>query len=237
MRTLTLVPNASRARIASFCAASVPSISSVGSVSAYPSRCASARTLGVRPLSREHLGEDEIAGPVENRLNSGNLIRRQRLVDASDDGNSAGNGGLESDCSPERAGLVEKHIAVLAQEGLIRRDDVLPAFQQGQKDFPCRFESAHQLGGGIDLRIANNGLHVVREHPFGQLERSGLLDVADNDFPQFDRSTGPSRHEVRLVKQNPAPLRYQRFPNPRGRRVRVSSCSAQFNRFVHRLFR
>ena len=97
-------PNASAERIASLERASKPSTSAEGSASAYPAACASARTFVEIGAALLDLGEDVVAGAVQNSVERGDAVARNPFAQDSVNRNSAGYAGFHREIDAGRDG-------------------------------------------------------------------------------------------------------------------------------------
>ena len=156
---------------------------------------------GVGEAAVGHRRQDEVAGAVEDRRQSLDLVGRQRDPERLDDRDAAGDAPLEDDRAARPPRLGEDLGPVLGQQGLVRRDDVL-AGRQGVEDDPQgRVRPAHRLDHDRHLGVVQDAPGVGHDPGVaqGRLARPG--GVADHGPFQVDPTAGPSRDPFSLLDQ------------------------------------
>ena len=146
--------------------------------------------------------------PLRMRVDRLDLIGRQALADGGDDRNAAGDRRLEGDRAAQLAGPVEQLRAVLGQQGLVRRDDVLAAFEQLEHDRPGVPESADQLDRRHDARGRRAPRRGRRQQTRGQRDVPRAGQVRIDHASQFDPAAGMSGDAIA-----PAPAAVGRRPS------------------------
>ena len=147
--------------------------------------------VGVGNVFLFHLGEDEVAGAVENGRDRFDLVGRQALADVGDDRNAAGHRSLEGDRPAQFASPIEQLRPMLGQQGLVGRDHVLAAFQQLEHDGTGRLQPALQMAHGHDVAdCAVIRLRSSDKNARGQFAAARLVQIAHDDFFQPERAAG-----------------------------------------------
>jgi len=168
------MPKASAERMVSLCAASTPSMSKVGSASAYPRDCASASAASNdSPLSR-----------------------------SLDDRNAAAHRGLEGDhhAGPLRGG--EDAVAVLREQGLVRRDHVLAVRNRIQHQVARDARAADQLDDDVDVRRTRDRVGVRHHLGFTPQQAARALYRLVGDAGDADRPPRPAPDLARVAPQH-----------------------------------
>ena len=89
-----------------------------------------------------HLGQDVVAGAVQDAEELLDAVGGQALAQGQDDGDAAAHRGLEGDLHAFGRGRGQKLVAVMGQQGLVGGDHVLAALDGGE----------HVVPGGVQRR-------------------------------------------------------------------------------------
>ena len=108
-----------------------------------------------------HLSEDEVARPIQDRVDRLDLVGLERLADGRDNRNAAPDGSLEGNGSAQLPRPIEQFPPVFRQTRLVGGHHVLAALQKLQDDGPGRFEPPDQFHRGHDLRIVEHRTEIV----------------------------------------------------------------------------
>ena len=109
-----------------------------------------------------HLRDDEVRGTVQYSLQRLDLVGGKTLPDVRDNGNAAGDAGIEGDGAAELAGPVKNLRPVLRQQGLVRGHHVFAALEQLQHDGPGGLHATDEVGDNLDVGIAGDAGQVAR---------------------------------------------------------------------------
>ena len=128
-----------------------------------------------------HLGQDVVRGPVDDAHDGLDVVRHQALTHRPDDGDGPTHAGLEAQIHPLRRGRLVDLQAVLGQQGLVGRDQVLPLLHRLQAERSGHAGPADQLHHDIHLGVVDH-LHGVGGEQLGvhgDPGRARLGDPAD----------------------------------------------------------
>ena len=106
-----------------------------------------------------HLGQDVVAGAVDDAEGREDAIGGQALLDGADQRDAPCDGGLEPDHHTVLPRLGEDLRAVMGQEGLVGGDHVLAGGERFQDKRAGGLEAAHQLDHDLHRRVVQ---HLVR---------------------------------------------------------------------------
>ena len=104
-----------------------------------------------------HPGQDVVAGAVDDAGHGEDAVGDQPVLDGADEGNAAGHRRLEGEGHAPAARLVVELDAVVGEEGLVGRHDVLAGGQGLQDERAGRLQPAHQLHDHVDGRVVEDG--------------------------------------------------------------------------------
>ena len=99
----------------------------------------------VGDAARRHLGEDVVRRAVDDPVHALDARARQRLLQHPDDRHDARHGALEAQLHPVLARRRPQLLAVLGEQLLVGRHDVLARPHRPQHVVARRLEAAHQL--------------------------------------------------------------------------------------------
>ena len=138
---------------------------------------------------------------------------------AQDDGNAAGHGSLEADGALGLAHGLENLGPRISQERLVRGDNVLARRECFQDEFFCGCGAADELDNDVDAGVAEDIGGVRGEEFAGNRGIAVLVEVADEDASQRERSARSRPETLAPIQQqvgDPAPDRSTpRDGNPR----------------------
>ena len=180
--------------------------------------------VGELALVLLHLGQDVVAGAVQDAVDAAHLVGRQRLAQRLDDRDGAGDRRLEVEGNAALLGELGQLGAVVGQQRLVGGHDVLAGLQRGFDGLPGgALLAADQLDEHIDRRIDGQSLGLVE--PLDVLERDAALlgaaargDALDLDAPA-ERLRQPRRRA-------PAAGSTVRRPPCRARRRPISAAGS-----------
>ena len=109
-----------------------------------------------RDLFALHLGQDVVAGPVQDPVDAVNPVAHKPLAQGADDRYAAGNAGLEPDSGLIFGGQGEDFLAMFRQEGLVRRHHGLAKTQGAKDKFLGNPGAPHQLDHDIHCGVIND---------------------------------------------------------------------------------
>jgi hypothetical protein len=188
------VPKARLARIESLCAASTPSMSKLGSASAKPERLRLGEHFGEVAALGLHLGQDEIAGAVEDAVDPRDLVRGGAFAQALDDRDAAGDRCFELQRDLRGFGglgefepVMREHRLVGGDEGSCRRR-ASRAQARGQGR-PSRRPLDHDIG----ILVVGERGGVVDPFEAADIDAAILGAVARGDGDDLDRPAGAAR--------------------------------------------
>ena len=108
-----------------------------------------------------HLGEDEVAGAVDDARHPQDAVAGEPLAQGLDDRDAAGDGGLEGDHDAAALRRLEDLVAVQGDEGLVGGDDVLAALDRGQHQLARRIGAADELDDDVDRGVLDERARVA----------------------------------------------------------------------------
>jgi hypothetical protein len=115
--------------------------------------------LGKGAVLLLHLGQDVVAGAVENTIDAADLIAGERLAQRLDDRDTSRHGRLELEGHGARFRQARQLGAVLGQQGLVGRHDVLAGLQRRRtRGARHALLAADQLDEHIDAGIGRQAL-------------------------------------------------------------------------------
>jgi hypothetical protein len=188
-----------KARLASraaFCAASYPSISAVGSASAFGG---GGESLVEGVAVFVHPVEDEVGGAVHDAEDAVDPVAGEAVTQGAHDRDGAGDGGLVVQLGAHLVRGLEQFGAVLGEQRLVGGDDVGAGVDGLQDVAACRFDAADQLDhdvGAEDQRVGVGG-----EEFLGQIDRARSVEVAHQDADEFQARAHPVGEFVAVVEQ------------------------------------
>ena len=106
-----------------------------------------------------HLGQDEVAGAVDDGGEALDLVGRQREPQGLDDRDSAADAPLEGDRPAGSPGLGEDRRPVLGQERLVGRDHVLARGQRSR----ARYCKAGSVPPMVSMMMSTSGSSISRD--------------------------------------------------------------------------
>ena len=132
---------------------------------------------------RGHLGEDVVGRAVDDPVDALHVRGGERLLQHADDRHHAGHRALEAQLDPVLARARPQLLAVLGEQLLVGRDDVLAGAHRPQHVLARRLDAADQLDDQVralqDLleRPARAGEHAadLRPQPGDRHDRVGAL--------------------------------------------------------------
>ena len=172
-----------------------------------------------------HLGEDVIAGPVQDAVDPRKPVGDESLAQGFDDGDATGHGGLEVEVSAILLRRREDFRPMLADQRLVGRDDDLAIPQGGERHFSRQRGSAHQFADDVNGRVVRDRERVVGELGRGDFHRPDLAPVAHRG-PGEVEFHADARLEVRAVGRD-------MFPHALPHRAEAAKANVDRQGFAH----
>ena len=140
--------------------------------------------IGERDAALAHLGQDEVAGTVDDSGEPLDAVPGQPFAQRLDNRDPAGHRGFERHHHPVGVGGFEDGVAVHGDEGLVGGDHMLAALD-GLKDEPAgRVRAADELDDDVDVRIAHDLPRIG-----GERDAVGGADAGPVERPDRGRVT------------------------------------------------
>ena len=98
-----------------------------------------------------HFAEDEVAGAVENAFDALDAVAGQALLEAGNDGNSAGDGRAVLEMAAFGRGQALQIDAVIGDEFLVGGDDALAGFERAAHPGSGGIEAAGEFDDHVDI--------------------------------------------------------------------------------------
>ena len=149
-----------------------------------------------------HLGEDEIAGTVDDAGQPLDAVGGQTLADGLDDGDAAGYRRLEGHHHPLLRGGGEDLVAVLGDEGLVGGDHVFAVVDGAQHQFAGGRFAADEFDDDGQLRVVHHFEGVAGEIDARRVERSLAPDVPGTGAGDDDTPPGSSGDLLGIAAQH-----------------------------------
>ena len=150
-----------------------------------------------------HLGQDEVAGAVDDAGDPFDMVGRQALAHRLDDRDAAGHRRLEAHHHPPLARGGEDLVAVAGDQGLVGGHHVLAVGDGPEHQFKRRGVAADQLDDDLDLRVVHHREGVVADTP--DLLDAGdavALVIARGGVGDLDAAAGPPRDLPRIAGEH-----------------------------------
>jgi hypothetical protein len=149
-----------------------------------------------------HLGENEVAGAVDDAGQPFDAVARQALADRLDDGDAAGHGGLEGHHHAFELGLGEDFVAVMGDQRLVGGDHVLAVGDGLAHQVAGQIGAADQLDDDLHLGVVDD-LHGVGGQPdTGGLANALTVQVTRRRVSDLDAAPCPARDFLRIAAQH-----------------------------------
>jgi len=148
-----------------------------------------------------HACEDVIAGAVQNPLQIDNLVGSKRLGDGGDDGDAAGNTGLEGNGPAVCAARVEDLAAMLGQQCLVRRDHVLAGLEQFEHGAAGPVRAPHHFDRDLDAAIVQHFVDIRGQQTGRQRNAASFVEIAHDNAAKLQRSASTRREAVWMFEQ------------------------------------
>jgi hypothetical protein len=134
--------------------------------------------LGLRFLEHDgevetlprHLGQDVVAGPVDDAEGREHAVGGQPVLHRADEGNAPGHCRLEAEHDAVAPGRREDLGTVMGEERLVGGDHVLACLERLEDEGPCRLEPTYQLDDDLHRRIVEYLGRVAHEGEAGDVE-------------------------------------------------------------------
>ncbi len=138
---------------------------------------------------RFHLGEDEIAGAVENAIDARDLVRGSPFAQPLDDGDAAGDRRLEFERDLGGFGRAGKFQSVMREHRLVGGDEALAAAEcrPGERERRA-IRAADQFDHHVRLRVMREGGRVIDPFEAADINAAVLGAVARGNRDDLDRA-------------------------------------------------
>ena len=161
-----------------------------------------AEHVGERGATITHLGQDEVAGAVDDPGEPLDAVPGQPFAQRLDDRDPAGHRGFERDHHPAGVGGLEDRVAVHGDEGLVGRDHVLAATNRLEDEPAGRIGAADELDDDVDVGIAHDLARIG-----GESDALGGADARPVERPDrgprdHDVAAGPARDLLAVASQH-----------------------------------
>ena len=158
--------------------------------------------VGERAARVPHLGQNEVAGAVDDAGDALDAITRESLPDRLDNRNTARHRGLERDGHPSIVRGTEDLVAVKRDQGLVGGDHVLAVGDCPHHQIECGVDAADELHHDLDLGVVDHiGALVGQVDHLGGTD-PGLGEVAHTGPHDVDRTTRPSRDLLAVSREH-----------------------------------
>src|SRR5450759_383150 len=146
----------------------------------------------VGPLGLHHLGQDEVGAAVDDAPHPADMVGGQAAGDRVQDGGSAADGRLKSQCHGLRPGDHFQLEARVREDRLVGGDDGLARVQGIGDEGPGRLVATQQFHNHVDVVAADHGRGVAQDQVAGQatVYRSLHVHVGDGDEFQHPATRG-----------------------------------------------
>ena len=158
------------------------------------------QNLVVVPLAAGHAREDVVGRAVEDAVEALDMVGHEPVAQGADDGDPAGDAGLEEEIDVALGGQVEQLVAVLGDDGLVGGDHVLARFQ-GLPDPAAGPRRPGQLDHHLHPRIGDHLPGVAGQHPRGELHVPGLGGIAHGHPPHLEAGLAAAHGGGRLAQE------------------------------------
>ncbi len=154
--------------------------------------------------ARAHLGQDEVAGAIDDARQPFDPISGQALAQRLDDRNSSANRCLE--CHHHAAGArgLEDLVAMTRQQRLVRGDHVLAQADRLEHQRARGLVAADQLDDDVDIRLPDDVERLGRYRQLAAEECPRLGRVTHRHRGDLDAAAGASRDLMLVAPQDAA---------------------------------
>ena len=140
-----------------------------------------------------HLGQDEIAGAVDDARDPLDAVRGKALPQRLDDGDAPAYGGFEGDHNVLLLRRREDFVAVHRQQRLVGGHHMLAVLDRREDQILGNCVPADQLDHDVDLGIAHDGKRVIRDLRRAVDEAARLLHIPIGDRADQDLAARAAR--------------------------------------------
>ena len=161
-----------------------------------------AEHVGERGAAIAHLGQDEVAGAVDDPGEPLDAVPGQPFAQRLDDRDAAGHRGFERHHHAAGVGGLEDGIAVRRDEGLVRGDHVLAATNRLEDEPAGRVGAADELDDDVDVRIAHDLARVGGERDAVGGADARQIERPDRGPRDHDVAAGPARDLLSVAPQH-----------------------------------
>src|SRR5208282_1458917 len=132
-----------------------------------------------------HRGENRIAGTVDDPVDGALAIAGQSLAKRANNRDTAADARLEADGQSVTRGGLEDFRAMLGQQRLVARDDILARRERFQDQRARRLMAPEELDDNVDVGSFDQCRAVARDQLWRDAERAIGLEAAVGDSGQF----------------------------------------------------
>ena len=159
-----------------------------------------ARARGVHPV------EDEVGGAVDDAEHAVHGVAGQRFAQRAQQRDGAGHGGLVVQVGAVLAGCPVDLRAVLGEQGLVRGDHRLAAFQRGEQQRPGRLDATDHLDHDVDIGPGGQRVRVRGEQRAVDPGRPPVPDSPHRDPGQLQPGADTQGEVIGLLGEQPGHL-------------------------------
>ena len=164
-----------------------------------------------------HVGEDVVAGAVQDSAHRQDAMRDQAFAQRFHDRNTAGGGGLEFQRKPALLRHRGKPRAVMREQRLVRGHDVLAGGERSLDQCPRdAFFAADQFDNDVRIGLRQR-YRIVEPSKPGDIGRAALVAVARGDGDDFELALGALGKLLAAHLQAPSARHRQLCRRPRWR--------------------
>ncbi|MEY4403470.1 MAG: hypothetical protein RIR91_1505 [Verrucomicrobiota bacterium] len=154
--------------------------------------------VGEREAVLAHAGEDMVTGAIEDADDELEAVGDEAFADGLDDGDAAGDAGLEEELAAMLADGGEDLRAVLAEQGLVGGDHDLACAERTEGELAGLGGPADEFADHVDLGVVDDLERVLGQFGGGDLDGALLLEVADAGLAEVELHA-EARLEVGLL--------------------------------------
>ena len=147
-----------------------------------------------------HLGEDKVAGTVDDARQPVDMVGRQPLAQGLEDGDAPGHGGFEGHIHAVVLGRLEDLVAVLGDQRLVGGDNMFAVLDGGEHQLAGGINATDQLHQDIDIRVCGHGENIPGQA--NALGIAGGVVPARTNVGNFNRTSHAAGNIPRIALEN-----------------------------------
>ncbi len=160
-----------------------------------------AEGVGVGLLVLGHLGEDVVAGAVDDADDAGDVVGEEGLGECGDDGDGSAAGSFELDAFFGAFGGGEDFLAVDGEEVFVGGDDVFAGFEGFEDEGAGGFEAADEFDDDVGVGVFEGGVEGGGVEFWGDTWGFGDVGGAVDDVAELEGSAGAFFEEGGFVEE------------------------------------